>query len=196
MSSEHLPFSDLASRVEALLFAEGDSLSLKKLAQLLECDEATLATALDELRERRKGSGLALVQTEKEVALAVAPETRDIVAATRERDQEREIGDAGLEVLGVLLYEGASTRSDIDYIRGVNSSSTIRNLLYRGLIDRTGNPDDGREFLYRPTVELLAHLGVAEVSHLPDYSTLVQELNTFKMKQDVFDEPPKKETDV
>ena len=32
------------------------------------------------------------------------------------------------------------------------------NLLARGLIERASNPEDSREYLYRPTAELLAHL--------------------------------------
>lgn len=189
MPQNELPLADMASRAQALLFAEGDSLTIKKLAQLLECEQPVLVQALAELKEKLKGTGLTLVQTELEVALAVAPETGDTVRAARAKDASRDIGDAGLEVLGVLLYEGPSTRADIDYIRGVNSTSTLRALLSRGLIDRIGNPLDGREYLYQPTVELLAHLGVSEGRELPEYATISAELATFKASakaQDVF----------
>ncbi len=189
MPQNQLPLADLASRAQALLFAEGDSLTIKKLAQLLECEPSVLLQALAELKEKLIGTGLTVVQTELEVALAVAPETGDTVRAARAKDASRDIGDAGLEVLGILLYEGPSTRADIDYIRGVNSTSTLRALLSRGLIDRVGNPLDGREYLYQPTVELLAHLGVREARELPEYATIATELATFKASakaQDVF----------
>ncbi len=189
MPQNQLPLADLASRAQALLFAEGDSLLVKKLAQLLECEQPALLQALTELKEKLKGTGLTLVQTELEVALAVAAETGDTVRAARAKDASRDIGDAGLEVIGILLYEGSSTRADIDYIRGVNSTSTLRALLSRGLIDRIGNPLDGREYLYQPTVELLAHLGVSTARELPEYATIASELATFKATakaQDVF----------
>ena len=98
-------------------------------------------------------------------------------------EYERDIGDAGLEVLAVLLYEGPSTRAMIDYIRGVNSSSTLRNLLLRGLVERSGNPEDGREYLYRPTTDLLAHLGSPTRESLPEYATISRELAAFKATQ-------------
>ncbi len=189
MPQNQLPLADLPTRAQALLFAEGDSLTIKKLAQLLECEQPALLQALAVLKEKLKGSGLTLVQTELEVALAVSPETGDTVRAARTKDASRDIGDAGLEVLGILLYEGPSTRADIDYIRGVNSTSTLRALLSRGLIDRIGNPLDGREYLYQPTVELLAHLGVSGGRELPEYDTISAELATFKASakaQDVF----------
>jgi segregation and condensation protein B len=187
-SSTQLPFTDIAARAQALLFAEGDSLTFKKLCQLLGCDDATLKQALDALAENLTGSGLALVRTGSEAALAVSPETRDTVAAALQRDQSREIGDAGLEILGIVLYEGPSTRAEIDYVRGVNSSSTLRLLLSRGLIERVGNPEDGREYLYRPSIELLAHLGVTDANKLPEYGTIAEELKIFKTKakNDVF----------
>lgn len=96
------------------------------------------------------------------------------------RETDRDIGDAGLEILGILLYRGPSTRSQIDYIRGVNSSSTLRNLLARGLVERAGNPEDAREFLYRPTVECMAHLGVRSKEELPEYATIAHELAAFE----------------
>ena len=176
---ETLPL-ELATKAEALLFAEGDSLTLKKLGKLLGCDDATLAQALDELQTRLAGRGVTLLRTDTEVALAVSPEGRDIVAEVLAKEHERDIGDAGLEILSVLLYEGPSTRATIDYIRGVNSSSTLRTLLTRGLVERTGNPEDGREYLYRPTVDLLAHLGVKDTKDLPEYATIVSELAAFK----------------
>lgn len=178
---------DLALKIQALLFSEGDSLQIKKISQLLDADSLAVEQALIELTERLAGSALTLVRTDKEVALAISPELRDIVAAVSRKEQERDIGDAGLEVLTILLYEGPSTRADIDYIRGVNSSSTLRTLLSRGLIERAGNPDDAREYMYRPTVELLAHLGISSTKELPDYDTIARELTTFKSKNEIFD---------
>ena len=101
-----------------------------------------------------------------------------------------EIGEAGLEVLAIVLYRGASTRAQIDYIRGVNTASTLRNLLSRGLLERAGNPEDAREYLYRPTVELLAHLGVRNNKELPSHEEIAAELGAFeaRAKSDAADE--------
>ena len=61
----------------------------------------------------------------------LSPETSQEIREAYRRELGREIGDAGLEVLSIVLYRGPSTRSEIDYIRGVNTSSTIRTLLSR-----------------------------------------------------------------
>ena len=106
--------------------------------------------------------------------------TRALYCEHIEKELSREIGEAGLEVLAIVLYRGPSTRSQIDYIRGVNTSSTVRTLLARGLIERASNPNDSREYLYRPTTELLAHLGVSGVTDLPDCATISSELAAFE----------------
>ncbi len=180
---------DTASKIEALLFSEGGTLPKKKLEQILGIESAELSAALSILRERKEGSGLSLIETEREVSLAVAPDATETVKAAFERDLGREIGDAGLEVLAIILYRGPSTRAQIDYIRGVNTSSTIRLLAARGLLERTANPHDAREYLYRPTVELLAHLGARSGQELPEYAKIASELAAFEESQKRSSEP-------
>ncbi|HWO07229.1 MAG TPA: SMC-Scp complex subunit ScpB [Candidatus Paceibacterota bacterium] len=169
-----------AKQIQALLFAEGGALTYASIARSLGCGEKDLPPALDALSAELEGSGLALLRSDTEAALVVAPDAREVVTKKLTEEYERDIGDAGLEVLAILLYEGPSTRATIDYIRGVNSSSTIRNLLSRGLVERSGNPEDGREFIYRATVELLAHVGVTQREKLPEYDMISRELAAFK----------------
>jgi segregation and condensation protein B len=175
--------ADLPSRALAFLFAEGGALTLRKLEQLLEVQRPELDAALQALSNRLEGSGLALIRTETEATLGASKETSPALQTAYQREIGREIGDAGLEVLAIILYRGPSTRAQIDYIRGVNTNSTIRTLLARGLITRTGNPLDGREYLYRPTTELLAHLGVRNTEELPDHSAIAGELAAFEKTQ-------------
>ena len=172
--------ADLAAQAEAFLFSEGGSLTRRKLASLLGIKEHELLGPLAELARRLEGRGISLIQTSTEATLALAPETSEALRSAHENELAGDIGDAGLEVIAIVLYRGASTRAEIEYIRGVNTSSTIRTLMTRGLLERTGNPEDGREYLYRPTAELLAHLGVREVKELPQYEEITQELAAFE----------------
>ena len=171
---------DRATQLEALLFSEGGPLSRKKLSQLLACTTDELDAAVSELSRRKEGSATCVLATAQDVALAVSPEAAPVVREAFERELGKEIGDAGLEVLSVILYRGPSTRAEIDYIRGVNTSWTIRMLAARGLLERIPNPKDAREYLYQPTVELLAHIGVRNAHELPDYAKISSELAAFE----------------
>jgi len=181
--------NELTSHIEALLFSEGGSLSKKKLSQLLEVSGDQIDAALSELRSKLEGGGITLVVSDSEAALVVSATATPVVQKALERELGREIGDAGLEVLAIVLYRGPSTRAQIDYIRGVNTSSTIRNLAARGLLERVPNPGDAREYLYKPTVELLAHLGVHDGPELPEYAKISSELAAFEESQKKTNEP-------
>ena len=174
---------DLSAKIEALLFSEGGSLPKKKIAQLLDAQPAQVDEGLLKLRARLENGGLTLVVSDTEAALVVAAPVAPAVQKAFERELGREIGDAGLEVVAIILYRGPSTRTQIDYIRGVNTSSTIRTLTSRGLLERAANPNDAREYLYRPTVELLSHLGIRDAHELPEYAKIASELAAFEESQ-------------
>lgn len=176
--------SALAAQAEAFLFVEGGSLSWKRLSILLNAKDEETRAAIQELSLALEGSGLTIIQTEREVALATSPQTTVAIKSAFEEQLQRDIGEAGLEVLSTLFYRGPSRRSEIDYIRGVNTASTVRTLLARGLIERTAL--DGREYIYQATPELLAHLGVARLEELPDYATIRAELGAFEQSKSPF----------
>lgn len=183
MTPGHLAMDELSREIEALLFTEGGSMTYARLARATGKSEGEVKAALPFIESHLSGSALTLVRSDTEASLGIAPGAQKPVLAMLKEEEERNVGDAGLEILGILLYEGPSTRAEIDYIRGVNSSSTLRNLLSRGLVERSGNPEDGREFIYRPTTELLAFLGVTARENLPEYGTISAELQAFKQQQ-------------
>ena len=90
-----------------------------------------------------------------------------------------DLGRAGLETLTTILYRGPVAKSEIDYLRGVNSSHTLRHLLVRGLIAKKPNPEDARSLLYEPTFELLSLLGLTQLTELPEFETIKKQIDNF-----------------
>jgi segregation and condensation protein B len=161
--------------LEAVLFASGEPVAKKKLASFLHTTEGAVASAAEELREKLVGRGLTLVETDGEFELRTSPEAADIVKKLREGELSKDLGRAGLEALAVVMYRGGATRTEIDWIRGVNSSQILRSLLLRGLVERTEDPHDKRKFQYRATSDALAHVGVSKKQDLPRYAELSKE---------------------
>jgi segregation and condensation protein B len=159
--------SDLAQHLEALLFALGRPLSRKEAYAKLGCQAAELEAAVGELSA--PGRGVTLVDDGSQLELRTSAATATLIEQVRKEEYAREIGRAGQEALSAILYRGPLTRAEIDFIRGVNSSQTLRTLSVRGLIRRVPNPKDERSFLYEPTTELLSQLGVARAKDLPEY---------------------------
>ena len=145
---------------------------------MLGASAADVETALKTLAE--KHGGMALVDDGTEVELRVRPENSTLIEKIRKEEYSRDIGKAGLEALSAVLYRGPLTRSEIDFIRGVNSSQTLRTLTLRGLVRKITNPKDERSFLYEPTTELLSQLGVSRIQDLPDFAQVRQKLQTLE----------------
>ena len=170
--------SALLSKLEALLFVSGEALSLARLEKILGVSKEEirvagmkLATAYQEDSKR----GLMIIEDGQSLLLATKPEYAPQVEALTKSELQENLSKAALEVLSIVAYRSPISRSEIDAIRGVNCSFTLRNLLLRDLISREGNPSDSRGYLYRPTFRFLESLGLGKISELPDYETLSQD---------------------
>lgn len=183
----------LATQIEAILFWKAEPVSAKKLLSYCSTPEkivteSELSAALDELKATYDGGangsgsarGIALIEHNGEIALGTSPEVSNLIERLTKDELMRDLGKAGLETLSIILYQGPISRSEIDYIRGVNSQFIVRNLLVRGLIERKENTQDQRSFLYSPTLALLAHLGISNISEIPEYATVKKDIETFK----------------
>lgn len=177
-----------ACQMEALLFALGRPLSRDEAQKMLGASDTELDAALSYLRESARGT--VLVEDGRMFEMRVAAEAAELVEKVRKEEYSREVGKAGLEALAAVLYQGPLSRSGIDFIRGVNSSQTLRTLAMRGLLRRVPNPADGRQYLYEPTTELLSALGVASVKDLPDYAEVREKLSKLEENLRENEAPP------
>lgn len=173
----------LEQKIEALLFFKASPVSVSWLSNVLAASVDDVRKALAELsRQLEARSGLRLIIKECDVLLVTAPEMSDHIEALKKEEISKDIGKAGYETLAIILYRGPVTRAEIDYIRGVNSTATLRMLLIRGLIERVTNPRDQRGFMYKPSFELFQYLGITRIEELPEFDTVKRELEAFETR--------------
>ncbi len=153
--------------LEALLFAKGESISKKSASALLEISIEQLAIVCKVLRQSLIKSGLALIETDTDIELRTARDATDIVEKLHKSEVSNDLGKASLETLAVIAYQKDPTRGEIDWVRGVNSSTSLRTLLMRGLIEGKEDSQDKRRIRYALTTEALAHLGIDHINELP-----------------------------
>lgn len=170
---------NLSQKIEAILFWKAEPLSIKKLSTILNVERESIIEGLKELEKNLAGRGIVLIQTDEEVTLGTAKEASALIEQLTTEELSRDLGKAGLETLSIILYQGPISRTDIEYIRGVNSQFIIRNLLVRGLIERL-EKTDSRGFLYSSSLDLLSHLGLSKITDLPEYDKVREELKSFK----------------
>ena len=179
---------NLEQKIEAVLFWKGEPVAETDLVHMFKETGESISQSLNSLETSLANRGIQLVRNGREIELRTAPEASELIEELTREELSRDLGKAALETLAIVLYRGPITRAEIDYIRGVNSSFILRSLLIRGLVEREPNEKDQRSFLYRPTIELLSHLGVSKVEDLPNYQGVKEEVKTMVTEDEVKEE--------
>ena len=168
---------NLETKLEAVLFFKGEPVSRKKLAEILKVGQLEINEAIENLKQNLEGRGVVLMEKENDLMLGTAPELSKLVEDLQKEELNKELSRASLETLSIALYKGGASRSEIDYIRGVNSSFTLRALSVRGLVEKIVDPKDSRRYIYKPSFELLSFLGIKNVEELPEYKEVEAQLS-------------------
>ncbi len=168
--------NNLKDTILGILFYEADSLSVGELSDILGEKPEDIRQALSTLKEEYSGErSIIMLNQGESYQLVLSGPARDILLSRDIKEREGELSRAALETLSCIIYLGSATKSQIDYIRGVQSSYMLRSLSSRGLIARSGR--SGRDTVYVPTVETLRFMGIAKIEDMPDYEKISAEFN-------------------
>lgn len=164
--------------LEALLFYRSTPISKKQAATALGLGVDELAPHIETLQARLADGGTAVVETATDLQLVTSPAVSSFIDAVRRDELRTDIGKAGAETLAIVLYKEPVSRAEIDQIRGVNSSVTLRNLQTRGLVERRTDRESNHH-VYSITPQLLTHLGITQKQDLPHYSAVLDRIEEF-----------------
>ncbi len=166
--------NNIQSQIEAILFAAGEPVEIHKLASFLKTTKKSIEEEISKLEANFQSQkrGLQIFRKGHTIQLVSAPQYGETVAKFLNKKLYEPLSQAALEVLSVIAYRGPVTRMQIEHIRGVNCSFTLRNLAIRGIIDRGENPTDNRAYLYEVSYDFLKNSGLKSVRELPDYDIL------------------------
>lgn len=163
----------LKSIIESILFISGEPMKISRIAKAAEMKVPEVKEALAALREDYSGTrGMVIIEKEDMAQMATSPQNAEIVSNLVKSEIQEGLSKASLEVLSIVAYRGPISRIDIEAIRGVNCSFTLRTLLMRGLLERMDNPKDNRSYLYKISFDFLKKLGLESVDKLPDFENL------------------------
>ena len=157
--------------MEAMLFANGEPVEAGRLAEAM---RITPEEAQDLLRTLQgeydaRESGMVLLRFEGDRwQLTTRPYYGDIVKRILDTRHNAPLSPAALEVLAVIAYNQPVSRSFIEQVRGVDSSSTVTKLLERRLIEEAGRLDlPGKPVAFRVTDTFLRVFGLGSLADLP-----------------------------
>lgn len=179
--------------IEGLLFAAGDTLSLEKIAEIIEVDKKTTKLILNNMILNFKSSkrGIMLREINNGYQLCTRPEHYEYLRKLFAPRQRQGLSQAAFETLAIIAYNQPITRGKIEQIRGVNSDSAVTRLIERNLIKEAGKMDvPGKPMLYETTEEFLRSFGFKALNDMPRLETNELENMTGNLEETINDGNP------
>jgi segregation and condensation protein B len=167
----------LCSQILSILFVSSKPVSIREISASLDIDEGQANAALNDLSNLMRPLGINVLFLNGKAQLSSNPENSSQVKKFLSLELREKLTDASLETLAIIVYRQPISKAEIENIRGVNSQYILRQLLIRGLIEKIGSEEDKRLTLYRPTLELMQHLGIKDLSELPDFEELTKNIS-------------------
>ncbi len=147
---------DLKNAIEAILFASGKEVSLRRISDAVSCDTSKTAALIEEMAQEysQNNRGIFIKKIKDSYQMCTNPIYYETVRKLFERNENKTLSQAAYETLAVIAYSGEATRARVEAIRGVGCGSTLSTLRDKGLIEEAGRLDaPGRPVVYRPSVE-------------------------------------------
>ena len=160
---------------EAILFTMGETVEIRKLAEVAGIDLRRAKKILQKMEEqyREQNRGIMLTQFDSAVQLCTKPETYEYLIKIAKTPKKLSLTDTVIETLSIIAYKQPVTRLDVENIRGVNCDHAINKLLEYDLITELGRLDaPGRPILFGTTEQFLRSFGVKSLEELPELSTV------------------------
>jgi len=167
-----LDIHDLIPLAEALIFAADGPIKAERMAEALDVSLADISEAIEalEVDYAECPRGFFLQEVAGGYQLRTRPEYADYLRKLG-RSRPFRFSRPALESLAIIAYRQPVTRSEIEYLRGVDSGSVLKTLLEKRLVRILGKKDvPGKPMIYGTTREFLELFGLPDLSSLPTLS--------------------------
>ena len=177
-----MPIRDI---LEALIFVSSEPLEVDKILNILKnVSKKEILKELEELMNHYKEEkhGIQLIKIGGGYLFTTKPQYDKYIRQLITNKKEIRLSRAAIETLAIVAYYQPITLAEINSLRGVDSTHTLRTLLRHKLVKIVGRKNvPGRPLLYRTTKKFLIHFGLNSLNDLPSIEELekiVEEKNS------------------
>lgn len=162
---------EIKAACEAVLFACGESVNAKRIAQALELDEKKVEPQLEALVNDYENveHGIAVIKLNDSYLMCNKKQHGEAIRRVMDIKKNTPLSQAALEVLAVIAYNQPVTKAFIEQVRGVDCSGVIGSLTTKNLIEEKGRLElPGRPLLYGTTENFLRCFQISSLDELPE----------------------------
>jgi segregation and condensation protein B len=165
----------LKNIVESIIFASQEEITTKQIKEILDSFKIESKVAeIEEIIEALNKDYLdndnayEIIKIAGGYQFATRKKFAHFIGKLYTETQRKKLSPSAIETLSIIAYKQPITRSDIEFIRGVNVDYIVNSLLERDLICIKGRASGpGRPILYGTTNNFLKVLGLNSTDDLP-----------------------------
>ncbi|MFH1578020.1 MAG: SMC-Scp complex subunit ScpB [Candidatus Omnitrophota bacterium] len=161
---------NLKAVIEAILFVNEKPVLIEQIRNVFkDLDAAEIRKNIEALQADYLSSkgGMRIIEVAGGFRMVTALELGRYLKKFYQKPPERLSGPT-LETLSIIAYKQPVIRMEMEAIRGVDVSGTVRNLINKGLVRAAGRRKaPGRPFVYVTTRQFLEYFGLRSLSELP-----------------------------
>lgn len=168
-NAAELSIEDLVPVVEAILFTSGEPIGSERIAEVTGAEEENVKLAIVAIQSRYAADtyGFELLHIAERYQFRTKGKFGSFVRELRAGKPQR-LSNAALETLSIVAYRQPVVKSDIEKIRGVDATPTLKTLVERSLIRIVGHQSSvGQPALYGTTDDFLKLFGMSSLAELP-----------------------------
>ena len=167
--------SGLKNIVESIIFASDEVVTIKNIKDILDVFkiESSMSEIENIIIDLNKSYGdndnaFEIIKIAAGYQFATKKKYAPFIGKLYSDIQKKKLSQSAIETLSIIAYKQPITRSEIEFIRGVNVDYIVNSLLERDLITIKGRADGpGRPILYGTTHNFLKVLGLNALEDLP-----------------------------
>ncbi len=177
---------NLQRHIEALIFTAEQSITTKEikssieLAYTIELEDAKIQEEIESLKARYASADYAfeLCEIADGYQFLSKSDYHLSVQQMIQQKAKKKLSNSALETLSIIAYKQPVTKSEIEYIRGVNCDYSIQKLLEKELVEIEGKSDaPGKPVLYGTSKNFMDFFGIGSVKDLPQLKDIQVEQN-------------------
>jgi len=165
--------------IEALLFVSQGPVKVEEIQTVLEQNSAEeIAAVINELNTEygSRQSPVEIIEIAGGWQMATKKEFAPYIKKMYKKETTIKLSNSALETLAIIAYKQPVTRSEIEAIRGVESSGVVHTLIEKNIVRICGKKDTvGNPVLYGTTQQFLIYFGLKSADDLPSLEEIAIE---------------------
>jgi segregation and condensation protein B len=188
---------EIGSIIEAILFAAEAPMKPEQLIELFKeddfegitLDESLLEVVIEGLEEKYKDDRFVfeLRRIDGGFQLFTKRAYYPYIRHAALVKNQKKLSKASLETLSIIAYRQPISKTEVEFVRGVNCDYAVRKLLDKNLIEIRGRSEAaGRPLLYGTTPHFMEYFGINSIKDLPRIDEVTVDESEYQAQFKVF----------